>query len=368
MDKMTRLELSNQMCKNIYYMLCYAADELKYMSIGDIRFEDTSGIDDLLAILMLKAYDIWEADKPSRGYKRKENVLDHVRGSIEAYESYVSGALYRGKIICKYFELDIDTDVNRVIKLAMNLMIKRGDNVSNQYRNELLLRYRSLNKITLIDIKEYYRISRKRIESPIYYKPILSASKIVIESVLASNNSSEQLTELFKLEDDKRYQYIFEKFVRNFYKDTFKNAETQVGRHKHVVADTYNINRITKEPDVEIAQSGKALIIDTKWYTGDANSSNISQIITYATLYVNTQRSKGITDIKDITGVLLYAKNVEDSIDSYETMPIYLGNTILNLEQKVINMDDNFESIKANLLKIVTNVFGEEILKGVSTS
>ena len=365
----TRLQLSERMCRNIYYMLCYTPDELQYMESGQIHFENVQGVDDLLAALLCNSLDIWERNKMLREYKLEEKKTDKPKGRIDFIKSYASGSIANGKLVCRYHKLDNDTDPNRVIKLALSSILKYGNNINKEYMGKIAKKLGELTDIKNITLEEYVRIPTSFRDVPLYYRPILAASRIVIENILANtyNKDTDQLTELFKLEDDRRYQYIFEKFVRNYYTEALEKLGISVSKPVYNMYNTHDeITENTEKngwdsPDIVLKRDDRAMVIDTKWYTKADDSSqvinrNIDKMYKYTDICIDRDEN-----IYTIHGVVLYAKNSLDKIEdnkAFNHMTKSRG-VYKDRYQRVINIDDEFDNIKKNLLKIASGVFDD---------
>ena len=229
--------------------------------------------------------------------------------------------------------------------------------------DRMIIKYSDMYGIQLITLDQFLSYIKNIYDVPIYYKPILAASRIAVENILAStyNDSIGQDTELFKLEDDRRYQYIFEKFIRNYYISKLEPLGYSVSKPTYKLYNTHvnsGIQSGRKNPDIVIIKDNKAIVIDTKWYTGKHNiEANRYAIESYvSSCYYSNKKS-----LTEIHGIVLYAKGVNDDIKHEAFNDIYFDLYTRDLYQDVIDMTLSFDEIKAQLDKIISNVFNESI-------
>ena len=345
-------EISRNMYKNLYYMLCYAVDELKYMRLSDTDAESINGSADLLAELLIKTLDIWSKNNPLREYKEITFDTDKPTGRINVYESYASGVIYQGKMNCTQYKLNVDTIQNQIIKLALRVLLKCHD-ISVNKRTQLNKYYTQFDYVSTISEQEYRGIkSRANRNLPAYYKPVISASIIIINMMLSYNKQGN--CRLYDLYDVERYKYIFEKFVRNFYICEYVTGNKKNGvevKHPHydksIPGELTDIDKL----DVLLINKSTAVIIDTKWYTKTENiKHNRVQMEAYMKDVLNFEKelAKG-----SIYGIVLYAKTPNDNIKCGRwKADITEVKRQLSARQEVIDMTREFEEIKKNLIEL----------------
>ena len=346
--------ISRKMYKNLYYMLCYAVDELQHMKISDTDAENISSSIGLLAELLLRSLDLWVKNNPLREYKEVSFDTDKPVGKINIYESYRSGIIYSGELNCIQYRLDIDTVQNQIIKLALRILLRFRGDLSDVKIRQLNYYYKQLDTISDLTINQY-RLSKISYRTmPSYYKPALAASGIIIDLMIAYNKDG--TSRLYDLDDVERYKYIFEKFVRNFYIKEYHKYGVVVKHPSYDVSENKD-RSVMDNLDVLLINENNALIIDTKWYTKTRpGSENRNQISMYMYDVFNNEHSGGKYNI---SGIVLYAKTHDDRIFAYgwdANMKDVTRKFIAR--QDVIDMTQDFDTIKQSLIDLADNYMG----------
>ena len=328
-------------------MLCYESSELEHMVPGDVFFENIQGSEDLLAKLLLNSLDIWNRYSPMQEYTKTSICSDRVVGEVDIFKSIVSGALASGKIYCNVYKLDIDNPANQMIKLAISIILKYTDHVNDATYGRLKSYMLEFDGVSTLDIFDYSAIRNDIEDLPSYYKPVIAASKIVIENILASDKQEgSERSHLYVLEDHTRYQFIFEGFVKNFYKTEYAHGGIKYTRHKWITRNDKGERNGWSIPDVVMHNADKALIIDTKWYARrefrDRDKGNQYQMRAYMEEYL-----KEFPTTNKMTGVILYADTGEIKKDSFN-----MDGFSYKYYRRAINLNQDFDQIKKDLIAL----------------
>lgn len=355
-----RIKLSKEMCRNLYFMLCYASDETKGLMQSEVAFDDEHGIDELFGVLILNALKIMEKGHPIKEYKTVEVCSNKVHGRVDLIKSITSGKIFRGEVYSSVRKLDSDTIYNRIIYLTLSRVINSRLNLKTY--NQLMIYFDKFRYVTLIDIDEYRRTSINIKGLPYHYRPIITACKITLDNMLASDEESlVKKAELFEVEESKRYERIFEKFVRNFYKTEYK-ADVYTPTYRYINKEG-KISNILK-PDMVLQYGNRAVVIDTKWYTSfdtstGTDTNNINQISRYM---MKVYDDKEIDSSKKLSGVILYADNgkikenefISEDLDSSEKGITY---------RRIINLNSqSFDEIKQSLIDLADEFLCDDLL------
>ena len=108
--------------ENIYHLLCYA------WGLPDAGLVDKAGlsgnrITDLLANVLKSGLTRLLKHGIDREYIEQQSELSTLRGRIQFSDTVKRGSLMRGRAVCRYTELDVDTQANRVIKSTLNAIV-----------------------------------------------------------------------------------------------------------------------------------------------------------------------------------------------------------------------------------------------------
>lgn len=302
----------SRMYKNVFYMLCYAVDELSRLQISDTDTENFESTLDVLCTLMIEALKPWINGSKNRDYRQKQIVTDKPYGKIDLYKSVVSGVYSSGKLACTVNKLSIDSEQNRVIKLAIAELIaacrRNRDEVCDENVAKLSIIMREFSAVRDITLAEYKRNYKLVSTDNVDCRPALAASKIILSMALPDDKSDGDNILKSKVDTD-RLKYIFQKFVVNFSWRYLSNKDGiyYVGP-RSLSSERSSTWSITKYiMDLFIHANDKIIIIDTKWYTGEGSVANKYQMEGYLRQTGYEYRSD--ESIKSIFGILLYATN-----------------------------------------------------------
>ena len=328
-------------------MLCYESSELKNMIVGDIFFENINGSDALLAGLLLNSLDIWSRYSPMREYNRVGICSDKISGKPDLIKSITTASLANGNIHCDVFKLNVDTVYNRVIKLALHIILNCTKDIDECTFSRLQKYYTEFSAVSNIDVFSYRTITVNFSELPNYYKPVIASSKIVIENIIASDKRAESdRASLYVLEDHNRYQYIFEGFVKAFYRTEYARNGIKYSEHKWPTLNDFGKRNGWSIPDVVLTKDTSALIIDTKWYTRsehtDRDKANQYQMRAYL-----SELFKRNTQLKTLNGVILYADTGQ-----VKKEPFNIPGFDYKYYRRAINLNQDFSRIKQDLVDL----------------
>ena len=304
----------SRMYKNVFYMLCYAVDELSRLKISDTDTENFESTLDILCTLMIESLKPWLRGSKNRDYRQKQIVTDKPYGKIDLYKSVVSGVYSSGKLVCTVNKLSIDSEQNRVIKLAIAELISacrlNMDEVCDKNVEKLSRLMQEFSVVRDITLAEYRRNYKLVSTDNVDCRPALAASKLILSMALP-DDKSEGNNILQSRVDTDRLKYIFQKFVVNFSWRYLSNKDGiyYVGP-RSLSSERSSTGSITRYiMDLFIHANDKIIIIDTKWYTGEGEAvkANKNQMEVYLRQTGYEYRSD--ESVKSIFGILLYASN-----------------------------------------------------------
>lgn len=342
----------NIVWSNIYYMITYAIEELAHMVPDDIQLENCESLDDLLSELMKKSIELLKINEFMSEYDRNIASLGRARGKVLLAESEKRGSTVRGEVICEYNVRSVNNEVNIVIKSAVRLLLEYG-----RLSDTSIISLREIDDyMSGIDCVDEYSVSTyyekiSYLELPEWYKPAIIVSKLIFEGLMGLDKDGN--ARLYKLSDTRRLRRIFEVFVRRFYEQEYTNAVTSV--------QTYELGSRKNILDMLLESNTKALIIDTKWYDSDNyrnnRTNNKRQILDYIISYLENS-IKTCGSMKSTYGIILYARTRgnEEVLNRKEIRN--LGNEYgkCTIYEKTISLNQSFENIKADLIKLADSV------------
>ncbi len=111
--------------RNIWLLMLYASElyrELPHAKSVEVE-DDTDELPNLVAELLTHAVERRMRRNLSFGYRRRRADLSRVRGRIDLLRTERRLLLQRGRVVCSFDELTVDTPRNRFVKAALNLLV-----------------------------------------------------------------------------------------------------------------------------------------------------------------------------------------------------------------------------------------------------
>ncbi|MBC7473278.1 MAG: restriction endonuclease, partial [Candidatus Sericytochromatia bacterium] len=303
--------------ENIYYMLCYSWVSLKEKDLTDVKNLKKKNLPNLFARVLNTGLNYLIKKGFDREYVSENENISSLRGKLLLNESINKLSWMNGKMFCEYDELSYDILQNRILKSTIYKLLK-SDYLEKDLKTSLIKIYHHFNEIKLVDINatDFQKIKIHRNNS--YYGFLINICKIIHENLLPSQDEGGKEKFSDFLRNEKEMAYVFENFVRNFYK--YEQKKFRVRRED--IQWNIEIYEGSKEllpkmqTDITLENKTDKIIIDTKYYKNAMkenfnkskfNSSNFQQISSYLTNVKNPENKK-------ITGILIYPQ-VEESID-----------------------------------------------------
>ena len=123
--------------RNLWLLMLYASDLTRVRGTFDaIVDEDIDDLPDLVARLLANSVERRLRRNLTRGYQHREMVLTRVRGRINILTTEARQLLSRGEVSCRFDELTNDTPRNRLVRAALDVMVRivRSDELRQRCR------------------------------------------------------------------------------------------------------------------------------------------------------------------------------------------------------------------------------------------
>lgn len=333
--------------KNIYYMLCYAWDRLKERDIIDTDKIDGNGLLDLFARVMISGTEYLIKRGFDRKYINRNETIPSIKGKIDFTSSMKRVTWMEGKMTCDYGELSHNVLHNQIIKTTIELLIK-NKGLDETLKDDLvrISRYfRDINSV-IINKKTFHKIQINKNNQ--YYEFVLKVCEIIYDNILVDEQTGQTKFRDF-LRDERQMAYLYENFVRNFYRrelDDFKIARENIGWD--VVGDATYLPQM--QTDISLTSENRKIIIDTKYYaevftsnlgTAKFRSNNLYQIFAY----LKNGEAKGGLNLQ-AEGILLYPM-VDEEVDADFLIQGH------KVKIRTVNLNQDWELIHNRLLEIV---------------
>ena len=181
------------------------------------------------------------------------------------------------------------------------------------------------------------------------YKFIINICQLIFDNLLINKNDNSAEFYNF-IEDERKMAYLFESFVRNFYKKELRGAKVYREDIYWELTGEFVEFLPKMQTDISLEYNDKKYLIDTKYYkkslvenygSKKLISGNLYQIFSY--LKNNESKSK-----KDefATGILLYPR-VDKTLDLEYSMNKH------NINIYTVNLNSKWNEISKRLISLI---------------
>ena len=347
--------------KNIYYMLAYAFSALSKGEFDDIAKEKFDNIHNLFAAILSTGISCRLKQGLYREYVNKTESLTTVRGKIDISGTIRNRIARKSAVSCEYDELSVNNVMNRIIKKAVMILLKRPDSdVDKKYKDSLKRDMRFFSEVDDIDPRKIRWQTVRFEKNNSSYRLLVGISRMVIEGMLMTTEKGEYRLEKFL--SDQYMSRLYEKFILEFYRKECKTLTanpSQINWALDIGSDGENLPQMRSDITLADKETGNILIIDAKYYTHEMqeyygvqtiHSGNLYQIFAY----VKNKAAEIKSAPKTISGMLLYAQTESGAPMNREYM--MSGNKI---SVKTLDLNREFSEIAEQLKLLAREHFGE---------
>ncbi len=332
--------------KNVYYMLAYAYHVLKEAETRNIEAEDFSNVHDLLATILINTVAQQIKRGLNRDYLSHKEAISSLKGKLMVSESVKQNTHLKRRMICHFDLFSEDTQMNRILKTAM-LLLMRHSNVKKKNSSllrKLLLYFADVSPISPHCI-DWNGLTYHRHNGT--YRMLINVCRLIFDGLLLSSGSGGH--KLADFIDDQRMHRLFEKFVLEYYKKEHPHLKPCASHIDwNLGSDDSRLFLPLMKTDITLTHYGKTMIIDTKYYSKSMQhnplfqsssliSNNLYQIFTYV-------KNKDREGTGNVSGVLLYAR--ADEAISPDCDYRICGNRIA---VKTLDLDSEWSQIRQQL-------------------
>lgn len=345
--------------QNVYYMLSYAfrvLQEQGYQKLSVEKFHNTA---ELFAAILEKGVSIQLKRGLGRDYLPKTETISTLKGKLNISDSIKTQALMKKQMVCSYDDFSVNTEMNRILKSTMLLLLK-ADITPKRKKSlrKLMVFFSDVDTIDLHTVNWNQRYHRNNQS----YQMLISICYLVFKGLLQTQSNGTM--KLMDYLDEQRMCRLYEKFILEYYRQEHPKLSAQASQVEWQLDDGLDDMLPKMQTDVTLTPKhnpSKVLIIDAKYYehttqsqygANTLHSGNLYQIFTYVKNKEHQLKDYPHT----VSGMLLYAKTDEAVVPENKTY-FMSGNKII-----VTNLDLNcdFSAIKKQLDDIVQEFFYEE--------
>ena len=342
--------------KNIYYMLSYAFTTLKQSNYEEIVKEKFDNIHNLFAAILAKGIGQQLKQGLYREYRNQKEDMSVMRGKIDMSGTIRNKLARKQLLTCGYDELSENNLLNQILKTTVMLLI-RHEKVDSERKSALkkeMLFFSNVDTTELNCIKWSSIRFQKNNQT---YGMLISICQFIAEGMLFTTEQGEY--KLASFIDEQRMCRLYEKFILEYYTQTFPELTVKASRIPWVLDDGISTMLPVMQSDITLSSGSHVLIIDAKYYAHTTqvqyekhtiHSNNLYQIFTYVK---NKDFSLGSIP-HTVSGLLLYAET-EETIQPDHVYQMS-GNKI---SVKTLDLNLPFDNIRAQLDAIVAVHFGK---------
>jgi len=287
--------------RNLYYLLCYAWDNLEESGTVDVQeLDDFDRIEDLFATVLARGVVRVARRGLDRSYIDFEEELAGVRGKIELGATIKRTSLVRQRLVCSFEDLSPDVVHNQIIASTLDVLA-RHDRLDRGVRAEVRLAISRMRGVSLIPLSRqvFSRVHLDRNRRA--YRFLINVCRLLHDIHMVDQSSGESRFSGVDLEKLTLWR-VFETFAARFFEreqDAYRvRAQTHVDWFELGTRGPTSAGRVPiMKPDLLLESDERRLILDTKFYKdgglGDEpdaklNSGNLYQLFAYV---VNRQRT-----------------------------------------------------------------------------
>ena len=334
--------------QNIYFLLCYAWNNLDEGKVVDIKSIDSTKLVDLFAKILINGITHLLKRGIDRNYILVSEEINAIKGKLVIGFSYRRQLLQKGKAVCSYDELHHNILHNQILKTTLYKLVHVKE-LNGDLKKELISIYHYFQHIeqTNLSANSFSKVVLNR--NNYFYSFLLNVCQLIYENLLVSEDTGESKFRDF-LRDAKKIAYLFDQYVSNFNRmeqNTFRVSREDINWH---VSEASRKFFPKMQTDISLVSSKRKIIVDTKYYSSTfhtyydsekIHSNNLNQMYTYLKQVEYKDELS-----KTSEGIILYPKVDND---------VFISEIIENHKITIatINLNQDWQLIHKSLLDLI---------------
>jgi 5-methylcytosine-specific restriction enzyme subunit McrC len=309
--------------KNIYYLLCYAWDQLDQGELVDVSSISSTELVDLFAHVLCDGIRHLARRGLEQGYGAVEEDLAGIRGRIDITTSARRSLFMQGRVHCEFDELTSNTLANRILKSTLR-MLDGVQVLDSDIKKRVHTTFRDLRGVEPITLtSKLFRTVRVQGNSR-FYKLLLNICELIHGSLLVDEQTGTTRFRDF-VKDETKMAKLFESFLRNFIAREclqWKTKRENILWRASSCTDSGLALLPRMQTDISLWRPGQYLIIEAKYYrealsghfdVEKVRSNNLYQLLSYI---MNAHAREG----SNADGMLIYPQVDRALREHYEIL------------------------------------------------
>lgn len=295
--------------QNLYYLLCYAWNQLAEGEEIDIAADQCKSLTELFARVLANGTQQLLRRSLDRSYLSRHEETSRLRGRLMMTESLSRQSWERGAMVCEFADLSHNILPNRILKTTISQLL-HAEGIGPETHDLLHQQAAALLEIEPIRLtsRHFHRVPLHRNNR--HYRFLLNVCELLYDSRLPEQRDGQIRFRDF-VRDPRRMPYLFEKFVKNFYRH--EQTRFRVGSIQFSWIATGKPADLAVLPrmktDVSLKSKDRSIILDCKFYkeamAGRFESEKVHTANLYQ-LYAYLRNVRAQTGWADCEGFLLY--------------------------------------------------------------
>jgi 5-methylcytosine-specific restriction enzyme subunit McrC len=306
--------------QNLYFLLCYAWNQLDQGALVDVTRVRTNNLVDLFATVLCDGIDHIARRGIQQGYDERNEDLTSLRGRIDGVASARRLLLIHGRAACRFDELSTNTPANRALKATLrNLLAGVEDSKLRVRVRTAHARFSSIDEMRL-STQAFRGIQLG--SNARFYRFLLHVCEFIHGSWLIDQRHGKHRFRDF-VRDERAMSAVFERFIYNFLR--LEKLGWGVSRDHikwEATSETdVNLSLLPQmRTDITLRRSNQYRIVDAKYYremlshhhgSSKLQSAHLYQMMSYVS------NARAANDSEEISGMLLYPRVDRDLRERY---------------------------------------------------
>jgi 5-methylcytosine-specific restriction enzyme subunit McrC len=292
--------------QNLYFMLCYAWDQLAEDGLVDINATDSKSLSELFARVLAHGTQHLVRRGFDRGYQIHSEDTPRLRGRFNMSASMPCLSGRQGRMVCEFDELDHNILHNQILKTTIDDVLHSKD-IEKNTKALLFEQAATLRHIDRIYLTTgiFRRVQLHRNNR--FYRFLLNVCELIHDSKLPEQRDGvTRFRDFFR--DPKRMPFLFQRFVKNFYAKEQRYFKVDSVQFRWAADGTEEALAVlpVMNTDVSLLAKDRSIILDCKFYAEamrgwhgqeKIHSANLYQLYAYlrnAEHRLKWERSEGI--------------------------------------------------------------------------